>query len=189
MFEQLKRDAGVLTGETGTLSGKPSNMRTLTIILTKPGVHAVALYRLSHLLATRGYMLPAEIVARLNFFLTGADIDCLAVIGYGLRMGHTTGVVIGRGVTIGNQVSILHNVTLGGNGNGITGIPTPDGYPTVEDGVWLFTGAKVLGPVTVGRNSCILADTIVSEDVPPDTVFGKGVSRPRTGTFNRVEAG
>lgn len=186
MFEQLKRDMAVLTGDTGTLSGRPSAARALTIALTKAGVHAVVLYRLSHFLATRGHMLPAEVVARLNFFLTGADIDCMAEIGYGLRLGHTSGVVIGRGVKIGNQVSLLHNVTLGGNGNGITGIPSPDGYPTIEDGVWIFTGAKVLGPVTVGRNSCVLADTIVSQDVPPDTVYGQGISRPRTGTFNRV---
>lgn len=186
MFERLIGDMRELSGEHGTMSGAPGTWRMLTIILTKAGVHAVLLYRLAHFLNARGLVLLPELITRLNYFLTGAEIDCQAEIGPGFRLPHPSGVVIGRGVRIGRNVSVLQQVCLGGNGNGVTGLDGPDGYPTIEDGVWLFVGAKVLGPVTVGRNSCILADTVVSESVPPGMVYGRDYMQPRTGTFGLV---
>jgi serine O-acetyltransferase len=154
------------------MSGKPSLWRAFTIVFTKAGVHAVIIYRLSNFLNRNSFRFFGELTCRLNYFLTGAEIDCQAEIGSGFRLPHPTGVVIGRGVKIGKNVSILHQVTLGGNGAGIIGFPGPDGYPTIEDNVWIFTGAKVLGPITVGQNSCILADALVTENVPPNSIAG-----------------
>ena len=114
----LRGDVARLFSPEGTNAGAPSFGAALRRVLTRPGPQAVALYRASHWMWTRGWEVPAELMWRVNYFLTGADIHPGAVIGGGLRMTHATGVVIGSGVVIGDDVTLLHGVTMGGSGRG-----------------------------------------------------------------------
>ena len=101
-------------------------------------------------------------------FLTGIEIHPGAKIGYGVVIDHGEGVVIGETAEVGNNVLIYQGVTLGG-----TGKDKGKRHPTVEDGVMICSGAKVLGPFTVGKNARIGAGSIVLKEVPPNaTVVG-----------------
>jgi serine O-acetyltransferase len=126
----------------------------------------------------------AELVWRANTFLSGADIHPGAEIGGGLRIVHTSGLVVGKGVRIGNNVTLLHGVTLGGSARGFFGDTTPDGFPTIEDDCKISAGAKVLGPVTVGRGSFVGANAVVAKDLLPGSVFNPG--RETSNLRNRV---
>lgn len=158
-------DIRTLFSDKGTLKGKPGARDALRIILTKPGVQALAFYRFYHWLYLKGYVLIAELSARLNFLLTGAEIDPGADIGSGCHIWHTAALVIGRGVKLGDNVWILNNVTLGGRGASGAHHGEP-GYPVVGDNVILYTGATVLGNVKIGFNSVIGAHSLVLSDIP-----------------------
>ena len=113
-------------------------------VVTRPGPNAIALYRFSHWLWCRGAHTSAELVRRVNVFLTGADIHPAAELGGGLFMTHTSGVVIGRGAKVGANVTILHDVTLGISWRGWFDPSFVDGCPIVGDGTVLMAGAKTL---------------------------------------------
>src|SRR5438093_11628146 len=113
--EGLRGDIARLFSAEGTHAGRPSLGRAFQRVLTRPGPLALALYRAARYLWVRGWTTPAELLWRLDYFLTGADIHPGAEIGGGLRLTHTSGIVIGRGVKIGSNVSILHEVTMGGS--------------------------------------------------------------------------
>jgi serine O-acetyltransferase len=165
----LVGDIEVLLSDRGTLKGKPDWRETLRIILVKPGVQALLLYRFYHWLYLKGLRLLPELLSRLNLLLTGAEIDPGAEIGAGCHIWHTSGVVIGRGVKLGKNVWILNNVTLGGRGaSGFN--PGEEGYPEIGDNVILYTGVSVLGKVTVGDNTVIGAHSLVLDDIPPNSL-------------------
>ena len=170
MTKKLREDINLLLSNRGTMQGKPSRGRALRIVLFKAGAHALIFYRVYHYLYKKGLRFLPELLCRLNYTITGAEIDPGAEIGGGLRMPHPSGVIIGRGARVGNNVSILSSVVLGGSGKGIIAPGKTDGYPTIGDGVWLFTGAKVLGPVTVGDNSLVGANTVLTKSVPPESI-------------------
>jgi serine O-acetyltransferase len=170
----LKGDIARLFSATGTHSGRPSLLSALERVVTRPGPLAIALYRASHALWARGLHTAAEIVWRLNLFLSGADIHPGAEIGGGLRVVHTSGLVVGKGVVIGSNVTLLHGVTLGGSARGFIGDASPDGFPVIEDGCKISAGAKVLGPVTIGEGAFIGANAVVAKDVAPGSVFTPG---------------
>jgi serine O-acetyltransferase len=168
-----EREAGGLAGdiralfsEQGTLRGRADLRQALRVVLVKPGVQALLLYRLYRRLYLAGLRLLPEMLARLNYFLTGAEIDPGADIGPGCRIWHSAGVTIGRGVKIGGNVWILHNVTLGGRGASPFN-PGEEGYPTVEDNVILYTGVTVLGKVRIGEGAVVGAHSLVLDDLPP----------------------
>src|SRR4051812_42807592 len=94
----LRGDIARLFSDRGTHAGRPSLGRAIQRAVTRPGALAILLYRASHRLWVKGWETPAELVWRLNFFLTGADIHPGAEIGGGLRLTHTSGLVIGHGV-------------------------------------------------------------------------------------------
>lgn len=138
------------------------------MILTYGGFHALVLYRFAHFLYLHRYKLVARMVSQFAKFLTGIEIHPAAVIGYGVVIDHGQGVVIGETAEVGNNVLIYQGVTLGG-----TGKDKGKRHPTVKDGVMLCSGAKVLGPFTVGENARIGAGSIVLKEVPPNaTVVG-----------------
>lgn len=168
MFDRLRKDIGLFSSAKATTQGRPSLWRAVTIILTKAEVHALLLYRFYHSLHKLGLRLIPELLCRLNLILTGAEIDPGAEIGGGCRLFHPSGVVIGRGVKIGENVTILQGVTLGGSGIDIFdhGKKGKDGYPVIEDDVWLFAGAKALGPISVGKGSLIGANVLLTRSVP-----------------------
>jgi serine O-acetyltransferase len=99
---------------------------------------------------------------------TGIEIHPAAQIGSGLFIDHGSGVVIGETAQIGDDVTLYQGVTLGG-----TGFATGKRHPTVEDNVTIGSGAKLLGPITIGHGAKIGANTVVIHDVPPNsTVVG-----------------
>ena len=170
----LKGDIARLFSDRGTHAGRPTLGRAIQRAVTRPGALAILLYRLSHRMWVRGWETPAELVWRLNHFLSGADIHPGAEIGGGLRLTHTSGLVIGKGAKIGSGVTLLHEVTLGGSSRGFFEEGAVDGFPEVGDGTKIAAGAKLLGPITVGRDCFIGANAVVARDLEDGTVYTPG---------------
>ena len=141
---------------------------SLEILLNWPGVHALLAHRVSSvLLAARVPLLPRA-MALATRAITNIEIHPAATIGQGLFIDHGTGVVIGETAQIGDNVTLYQGVTLGG-----TGFATGKRHPTVQDNVTIGSGAKLLGPITVGHGAKIGANSVVITDVPPNsTVVG-----------------
>ncbi|MGA2319745.1 MAG: serine O-acetyltransferase [Solirubrobacteraceae bacterium] len=138
------------------------------IIATWPGIHAVLAYRVAHMLNDAGVPLLPRVISMLTRALTGIEIHPAARIGEGLFIDHGAGVVIGETVDIGNDVTLYQGVTLGG-----TGFATGKRHPTVQDNVTIGSGAKLLGPITIGHGAKIGANSVVITDVPANsTVVG-----------------
>lgn len=160
--QKIKRDLAAV------MEHDPAAKSKAEVILTYGGFHALVMYRFAHFLYVHRYRLLARIVSQIAKFLTGVEIHPAARIGYGVVIDHGEGVVIGETAEIGNNVLIYQGVTLGG-----TGKDKGKRHPTIEDGVMLSCGAKVLGPFTVGKNAKIGAGSIVLKEVPPNaTVVG-----------------
>lgn len=146
----------------------PAARSKAEVILTYSGFHALVMHRFAHFLYKHRYRLLARMVSQFAKFLTGIEIHPAAKIGYGVVIDHGEGVVIGETAEVGNNVLIYQGVTLGG-----TGKDKGKRHPTIEDGVMICSGAKVLGPFTVGKNAKIGAGSIVLKEVPPNaTVVG-----------------
>lgn len=137
---------------------------TVEILTTWPGVQALMAHRVSHALQRRGVPLLPRTVAHVTRVLTGIEIHPAASIGRGLFIDHGSGVVIGETARIGDDVTIYQGVTLGG-----TGFQTGKRHPTVGDRVTIGSGAKLLGPINVGDNAKIGANSVVINDVPDNT--------------------
>ena len=181
----LRGDLARLFSDRGLQEGRPTPGRAFQRALTRPGPLAIVLYRASHRLWIRGLETPAELLWRLSYFLTGADIHPGAEIGGGLRLTHTSGVVIGKGVKIGSDVTLLHGVTLGGSARGWFDGVFADGYPTIGDRTEIMAGAKVLGPITVGRGCFIGANAVLARDLPDGEAYTPG--RELSALRRRVE--
>ncbi len=126
------------------------------------GFHAVLFYRLSHWLYRRKCYFLARWVSQYAKFRTGVEIHPAATIGKGLCIDHGTGIVIGETTVIGDYCLLYQGVTLGG-----TGKDTGKRHPTLEDHVMVGSGAKILGPFTIGSHSKIAANAVVLEEIPP----------------------
>ncbi len=170
----LRGDATRLFSARGLHEGRPTLGRAFQRILTRPGPMALVMYRASHGLWKRGMETPAEVLWRINYFLTGADIHPGAEIGGGLRITHTAGLVIGRGVRIGSNVTLLHGVTLGGSARGWFDGKFEDGFPQIGDQTEIMAGAFVLGPITVGRHCFIGANAVLARDLPDGEAYTPG---------------
>jgi len=142
----------------------PAARSTWEIILAYPGFHAILLHRAGHWLWQRGGTTAARLLSHLGRFLTGIEIHPGATIGRRFFIDHGMGVVIGETAEIGNDVTIYQGVTLGG-----TSTHRGKRHPTIEDWVVVGTGAKVLGPVTIGRHSRVGAGSVVVNSVPSHT--------------------
>ncbi len=141
---------------------------SVEILATWPGVHALLAHRVAHALHTAGVPLVPRAIAAVSRSLTGIEIHPAVRIGTGFFIDHGMGVVIGETAEIGRDVTLYQGVTLGG-----TGFATGKRHPTVQDNVTIGSGAKLLGPITVGHGSKIGANSVVIHDVPPNsTVVG-----------------
>jgi serine O-acetyltransferase len=132
--------------------------------MTEPQWRAIDLCRISHRLHQSGHRSLGMLMAAANRVLFGVDIEPGAQIGARLTIRHGNGIVSGRGVTVGDDCLIFHQVTLGTAGD-IENAPD-DAYPTIGHRVKVFAGAMVLGPVTVGNDAVVAAGAIVTKDVP-----------------------
>ncbi|AWK89924.1 serine O-acetyltransferase [Azospirillum thermophilum] len=144
------------------LARDPAADSALTPFLYFKGFHALQWHRIAHWLWGKGRHDLAHFLQSRVSEAFAVDIHPAVPVGRGVFIDHGTGVVIGETAVIGNDVSILQNVTLGG-----TGKEHGDRHPKVKDGVLLAAGAKVLGNITLGARSKIGAGSVVLKDVPP----------------------
>ena len=144
------------------------DVATVEILATWPGIHALLGYRVAHAMHLAGVPLLPRLLSLLVRATTGIEIHPAAKIGDGLFIDHGAGVVIGETADIGKDVTLYQGVTLGG-----TGFATGKRHPTVQDNVTIGSGAKLLGPITIGHGAKIGANSVVITDVPPNsTVVG-----------------
>jgi serine O-acetyltransferase len=162
MWNTLKEDIQVV------FQRDPAARNIWEVVLTYPGFHAILIHRLAHSLWLRRLPTLARFVSHVGRFLTGIEIHPGAKIGRRLFIDHGMGVVIGETAEIGDDVTIYQGVTLGG-----TSTERIKRHPTIEESVTIFSGATVLGPVTVGRHSRVGAGSVLVTSVPPhSTVVG-----------------
>ncbi len=143
----------------------PAARTVMEVLLCYPGLHAIWGHRLSHWLWTHGVKLLARWVSQIMRSLTGIEIHPGATIGPRFFIDHGMGVVIGETAEVGSDVTLYHGVTLGG-----TSWQKGKRHPTLNNGVVVGAGAKILGPITIGANSRVGANAVVVKDVPPDSV-------------------
>jgi serine O-acetyltransferase len=161
---EIRRDVAAARDRDPAARG----VNTLEILATWPGVHAVLSHRVANTLHRAGVPFLPRSISMAARTLTGVEIHHAAEIGKGLFIDHGTGVVIGETAEIGENVTLYQGVTLGG-----TGFATGKRHPTLEDNVTVGSGAKLLGPITVGHGAKIGANSVVIHDVPPNsTVVG-----------------
>ena len=162
LFKTLQEDIN------GYLERDPAARGALEVLLCYPGFHALVTYRLCHWLWQMRLFLIGRIISHIGRMLTGIEIHPAAKIGKRLVIDHGSGVVIGETADIGNDVTIYHGVTLGGVA------PSVDSgsqigqkrHPTLRDGVIIGSGAQILGPVIIGEDARVGANSVVTKDVP-----------------------
>jgi serine O-acetyltransferase len=163
-LSRLRRDVVAVRERDPAATG----VSTFGILAGWPGLHAVMAHRFAHALLARRVPVLPRALAYVTRALTGIEIHPAARIGQGLFIDHGMGVVIGETAELGENVTLYQGVTLGG-----TGFATGKRHPTVQDNVTIGSGAKLLGPITIGHGAKIGANAVVIHDVPPhSTVVG-----------------
>lgn len=150
----------------------PAARNSLEVILTYPGIHALILHRGAHYLWNHEQKLAARVISYGSRIITGIEIHPAAKIGRRFFIDHGVGVVIGETAEIGDDVTLYHGVTLGG-------VSQDNGkrHPTLEDGVTVGAGAKVLGPFAVGKNAKIGSNAVVVKPVPANATMVGSAAR------------
>ncbi|MAZ03727.1 MAG: serine O-acetyltransferase [Sneathiella sp.] len=149
----------------------PAARSRIEVALLYQGFHAVVLHRLAHWLWERNWRLLARLLSQFSRFLTGIEIHPGAKIGRKFFIDHGMGVVVGETADIGDNVTLYHDVTLGGVAPSIDsdaqrGVKR---HPTLQDGVIIASGAQIIGPITVGKCARVGANSVVLKDVPDHT--------------------
>jgi serine O-acetyltransferase len=153
---------------TNVMEHDPAAKSRLEVVLCYSGLHALWFYRINHWLWNRRLFLIGRWLSQVARLLTGIEIHPAAKFGRRLFVDHGMGVVIGETSIIGDDVTLYQGVTLGG-----TGKEHGKRHPTLEDGVVVGGGAKILGNITIGKNSRIGAGSVVLRNVPDNsTVVG-----------------
>lgn len=160
----------------------PAATDDLSIMLTSPGLHAIWTHRIAHRLWARGARLPALVLAQGARSLTGVEIHPGATIGRRFFIDHGMGVVVGETAEVGDDVMLYHGVTLGGRS-----MERVKRHPTVENGVTIGAGARVLGPVVIGEAAQIGANAVVVKDVPAQATAIGIPATVRTGAAHPEE--
>jgi serine O-acetyltransferase len=142
----------------------PAATNLIEVLLTYPGLHAIALHRLAHGLHLRGVPVVPRLISHVSRWLTGIEIHPGASIGRGLFIDHGMGLVVGETSEVGDGVTLHQGVTLGG-----TGKERGKRHPTLGNDVYVGVGAKILGAVRIGDGARIGAGAVVLNDVPPHT--------------------
>ncbi len=173
IIDTLKNDIDVI------FTKDPAASNIVEVILCYPGLHALWAYRVAHKLHKWGVPLIPRLLSTCARAITGIEIHPGAQIGKRFFIDHGQGVVIGETTIIGDEVLIYQQVTLGG-----TGKEHGKRHPTLEEGVIVGAGAKVLGNITIGRHAKVGAGSVVIDNVPenstvvgiPGTVVGQELS-------------
>ena len=143
----------------------PAARSTLEVLLCYPGVHALAFHRFAHAMWRRGWTIPARFLSHVSRFVTGIEIHPAAKLGPGLFIDHGMGVVIGETAEVGENVTLLQGVTLGG-----TSLKREKRHPTLGNNVVVGAGAKIIGAFKIGDGSRIGAGSVVVREVPTNAV-------------------
>ncbi|MFU8925067.1 serine O-acetyltransferase [Acinetobacter puyangensis] len=155
MFKQLKEDIQAV------FDRDPAARNTVEVLTTYPGIHALMLHRVAHQLWQKELKGTARTLSAFSRMVTGIEIHPGAKIGRRFFIDHGMGVVIGETAEIGDDVTLYHGVTLGG-----TTWNKGKRHPTLEDGVIVGAGAKILGPFIVGKNAKVGSNAVVTKTVP-----------------------
>ena len=162
MFKALREDIRAV------MQRDPAAKSVVEVALCYPSFHAVLFYRVANFFWRNRLFLVGRYISQVARWLTGIEIHPGATIGRRFFVDHGMGVVIGETAVVGDNVSMLHSVTLGG-----TGKEEEDRHPKIGDGVLIGAGAKVLGNIRIGHCSRIAAGSVVLSEVPPcKTVAG-----------------
>ncbi len=162
MFNRIKEDIKTV------FERDPAARSLIEVLLCYPGLHAIWFHRIAHWFWNKNLKLIARLISHLSRWITGIEIHPGAKIGRRFFIDHGMGVVIGETTEIGDDVTLYHQVTLGG-----TSTKKGKRHPTIGNNVVIGAGAKVLGPITIGDNCKIGANSVVIRDVPPNsTVVG-----------------
>jgi serine O-acetyltransferase len=181
----LRRVAGELRRDVAAAHARDPAARgvsSLEILAAWPGVQALLSHRVAHALAEAGVPVAPRMLALASRAFTNIEIHPGAGIGDGLFIDHGTGVVIGETAEVGDNVTMYQGVTLGG-----TGFETGKRHPTVQDNVTIGSGAKLLGPITIGHGAKIGANTVVIHEVPPNSTVVGNPGHPVRIEGRRVE--
>ena len=141
----------------------PAARGTLEVLLLYSGLHAIMLHRPAYWLYNHKHFFLARWISQYAKFRTGVEIHTGAKIGTGVFIDHGCGIVIGETAEVGDGCTLYQGVTLGG-----TGKDTGKRHPTLGKNVTVGSGAKVLGPFTIGDNSKIAAGAVVLKEIPPN---------------------
>ena len=159
MFADLRRDIQAVRERD------PAARSTLEVLLCYPGVHALVFHRFAHAIWRRGWKIPARFLSHIARFVTGIEIHPAAKLGPGLFIDHGMGVVIGETSEVGENVTLLQGVTLGG-----TSLKREKRHPTLGNNVVVGAGAKIIGAFKIGDGSRIGAGSVVVREVPTNSV-------------------
>lgn len=159
MIEKIREDIA------SVFDRDPAARNTWEVITCYPGFHAILVHRVSHGLWRANFKWLARFVSHLGRWFTGIEIHPGATIGRRFFIDHGMGVVIGETAEIGDDVTLYHGVTLGG-----TSWNKGKRHPTLENGVVVGAGAKILGPIIIGEGAKIGSNAVVVKDVPPGAV-------------------
>jgi serine O-acetyltransferase len=151
----------------------PAARNDLEIVTCYPGLHALWLHRLSHVLWARNVPLAPRLISQFGRFVTGIEIHPAATLGDGLFIDHGAGVVIGETAEVGQNVTMYQGVTLGG-----TGKQTGKRHPTIGDNVVIGSGSLLLGSIEVGDNVRVGAGSVVVQSVPSNSTVVGNPGRP-----------
>lgn len=178
MFQTLRQDIQAV------LDRDPAARNALEVLTCYPGLHALWTHRVAHRLWQRGWKLLARALSQLSRSITGIEIHPGATIGQGFFIDHGMGVVIGETAEVGHNVTLYHGVTLGG-----TSLNKGKRHPTLEDNVVVGAGAKILGAITIGKNSRVGANAVVVKSAPANSVIvgvpGEVIIRGSNGATKR----
>ena len=168
MFKALGEDIDAVFGRD------PAVRSRLEVVLCYPGFHAVLFYRLARACWRANWFLLGRFISHMGRFFTAIEIHPGAVIGRGLFIDHGSGVVIGETSVIGDNVTLYHDVTLGGIAPAVNSGAQVNQkrHPTLEDDVIVGSGAQVLGPITIRKGARVGANSVVLKDVAPGVTVG-----------------
>jgi len=162
MIDLLKEDIA------SVFARDPAAQSLLDVIFVYPGFHAIVMHRVSHSLWVKGIKFPARLLAHFSRWITGIEIHPGAVLGRRFFIDHGMGVVIGETTIIGDDCTLYHGVTLGG-----TSSSEGKRHPTLNNGVVIGAGAKILGPIEIGDDARIGSNSVVLKPVSAgSTVVG-----------------